>query len=57
MSVTVSLSHIVYAVRLPGRESRVKEPFHRSMQQVVEEVVTVLLPVLREKPFALFGHR
>lgn len=57
MSVTVSLSHIVYAVRLPGRESRVKEPFHQSMQQVVEEVVTVLLPVLREKPFALFGHR
>ncbi|XP_076157022.1 S-acyl fatty acid synthase thioesterase, medium chain [Alosa pseudoharengus] len=46
----------VYAVRLPGRESRVKEPFHQSMQQVVEEVVTVLLPVLREKPFALFGH-
>lgn len=46
----------VYAVRLPGRESRVKEPFHQSMQQVVEEVVTVLLPVLKEKPFALFGH-
>lgn len=46
----------VYAVRLPGRESRINEPLHQSMHQVVEEVLRVLLPVIQEKPFALFGH-
>ncbi|XP_039978459.1 S-acyl fatty acid synthase thioesterase, medium chain [Xiphias gladius] len=46
----------VFAVRLPGRESRAKEPFLQNMQQIVDEVLGVLLPVLREKPFALFGH-
>ncbi|XP_029976799.1 S-acyl fatty acid synthase thioesterase, medium chain [Salarias fasciatus] len=46
----------VLAVRLPGRESRGKEPFVSSMAQIVDEVVDVLLPVLREAPFALFGH-
>lgn len=47
----------VFAVRLPGRESRAKEPFFHSMQQIVDEVVGTLLPLLKEKPFALFGHR
>ncbi|XP_069033148.1 S-acyl fatty acid synthase thioesterase, medium chain isoform X2 [Embiotoca jacksoni] len=47
----------VFAVKLPGRESRAKESFFQSMQQIVDEVVDVLLPVLKEKPFALFGHR
>uniref|UniRef100_A0A3B4ZRG3 oleoyl-[acyl-carrier-protein] hydrolase n=1 Tax=Stegastes partitus TaxID=144197 RepID=A0A3B4ZRG3_9TELE len=42
---------------LPGRESRAREPFFEDMQQIVEEVVDVLLPLLQEKPFALFGHR
>ncbi|XP_028820574.1 S-acyl fatty acid synthase thioesterase, medium chain [Denticeps clupeoides] len=46
----------VCAVRLPGRESRAKEPFFRSMQQITEELCTVLLPEIGEKPFALFGH-
>lgn len=46
----------VFAVRLPGRESRAKEPFFLNMQQIVDEVIGVLLPVLKEKPFALFGH-
>ncbi|XP_069033147.1 S-acyl fatty acid synthase thioesterase, medium chain isoform X1 [Embiotoca jacksoni] len=46
----------VFAVKLPGRESRAKESFFQSMQQIVDEVVDVLLPVLKEKPFALFGH-
>ncbi|XP_077447483.1 S-acyl fatty acid synthase thioesterase, medium chain isoform X2 [Stigmatopora argus] len=46
----------VFAVKLPGRESRTKEPFFESMQQIVDEVLYVLLPLLREKPFALFGH-
>lgn len=47
----------VFAVKLPGRESRAKEPFFHCMQQIVDEVVGTLLPVLTEKPFALFGHR
>ncbi|XP_070778180.1 S-acyl fatty acid synthase thioesterase, medium chain isoform X1 [Enoplosus armatus] len=46
----------VFAVKLPGRESRGREPFFQSMQQIVDEVVGVLLPLLKEKPFALFGH-
>ncbi|XP_034017237.1 S-acyl fatty acid synthase thioesterase, medium chain [Thalassophryne amazonica] len=46
----------VFAVKLPGRESRAKEPFFEDMQQIVDEVIGVLLPVLKEKPFALFGH-
>ncbi|XP_062866912.1 S-acyl fatty acid synthase thioesterase, medium chain [Trichomycterus rosablanca] len=46
----------VYSVRLPGRESRAKEPFVQNMQQILDEVVGVLLPALKEKPFALFGH-
>ncbi|KAG5842962.1 S-acyl fatty acid synthase thioesterase, medium chain isoform X2 [Anguilla rostrata] len=46
----------VYAVKLAGRESRAKEPFCKSMEQIVDEVIGALLPELREKPFALFGH-
>lgn len=46
----------VLSVRLPGRESRSREPFHQSLQQVVDEVVAALVPLLKEKPFALFGH-
>lgn len=46
----------VLAVKLPGRESRAKEPFFLNMQQIVDEVIAVLLPLMREKPFALFGH-
>ncbi|XP_053302828.1 S-acyl fatty acid synthase thioesterase, medium chain [Pleuronectes platessa] len=46
----------VFAVKLPGRESRTKEPFSQNMQQIVDEVIDVLLPLLKEKPFALFGH-
>uniref|UniRef100_A0AAY5KES7 oleoyl-[acyl-carrier-protein] hydrolase n=1 Tax=Esox lucius TaxID=8010 RepID=A0AAY5KES7_ESOLU len=46
----------VFAVKLPGRETRAKEHFFQSMEQIVDEVISVLLPVLKEKPFALFGH-
>nr|XP_023648796.1 S-acyl fatty acid synthase thioesterase, medium chain [Paramormyrops kingsleyae]XP_023648797.1 S-acyl fatty acid synthase thioesterase, medium chain [Paramormyrops kingsleyae]XP_023648798.1 S-acyl fatty acid synthase thioesterase, medium chain [Paramormyrops kingsleyae]XP_023648799.1 S-acyl fatty acid synthase thioesterase, medium chain [Paramormyrops kingsleyae]XP_023648800.1 S-acyl fatty acid synthase thioesterase, medium chain [Paramormyrops kingsleyae]XP_023648801.1 S-acyl fatty acid sy len=46
----------VYSIKLPGREARVKEHFFGSMQEVVDEVVSALLPALQEKPFALFGH-
>lgn len=46
----------VFAVILPGRERRAKQPFFSSMQQIVDEVTGVLAPVLKEKPFAFFGH-
>ncbi|XP_026999790.1 S-acyl fatty acid synthase thioesterase, medium chain isoform X1 [Tachysurus fulvidraco] len=54
-----ALLHIlaaVYSVRLPGRESRGREPFFQNMQQILDEVLGVLLPELKEKPFAVFGH-
>ncbi|XP_032435703.1 S-acyl fatty acid synthase thioesterase, medium chain isoform X2 [Xiphophorus hellerii] len=46
----------VFAVKLPGRESRSREPFFDNMQQIVDEVISALLPLLKEKPFAMFGH-
>ncbi|RVE66679.1 hypothetical protein OJAV_G00109670 [Oryzias javanicus] len=46
----------VFAVKLPGRESRFREPFFQIMDHIVDEIVATLLPILDEKPFALFGH-
>ncbi|KAJ1100838.1 hypothetical protein NDU88_005913 [Pleurodeles waltl] len=46
----------VYSIRLPGRESRSREPFAEDMNQIVKEIITILLPQLKEKPFAFFGH-
>ncbi|XP_016300013.1 S-acyl fatty acid synthase thioesterase, medium chain-like [Sinocyclocheilus anshuiensis] len=53
---TLNNSIEVYSVRLPGREGRAKEPFFQNMQEIVYEVICVILPQLKEKPFALFGH-
>uniref|UniRef100_H0XIG5 oleoyl-[acyl-carrier-protein] hydrolase n=1 Tax=Otolemur garnettii TaxID=30611 RepID=H0XIG5_OTOGA len=46
----------VHSVRLAGRESRFEEPFAKDIYQVVDEVVCAILPVIQDKPFALFGH-
>ncbi|NXD90097.1 SAST synthase, partial [Chaetorhynchus papuensis] len=46
----------VTCIRLPGRETRHKEPFLKDMTSVVNEVTNVLLKDLKEKPFAFFGH-
>ncbi|XP_041039823.1 S-acyl fatty acid synthase thioesterase, medium chain isoform X1 [Carcharodon carcharias] len=46
----------VYSIRLPGRETRSKEPITQNLQQLIEEISSTLLPSLKEKPFAFFGH-
>ncbi|NXY01527.1 SAST synthase, partial [Pteruthius melanotis] len=46
----------VFCVRFPGRETRHKEPFAKDMTSMVNEVTSVLLKELKEKPFAFFGH-
>jgi len=42
-------------VRLPGRETRLKEPPFTHLAPLVEELAQVLSPYL-ERPFAVFGH-
>ncbi|KAM4812128.1 S-acyl fatty acid synthase thioesterase, medium chain-like [Urocitellus parryii] len=46
----------VSCLRLAGRESRLEEPFANDINQVVEEIVHALLPIIQDKPFAFFGH-
>ncbi|XP_021097690.1 S-acyl fatty acid synthase thioesterase, medium chain [Heterocephalus glaber] len=46
----------VYSVRLAGRESRTEEPFANDIDEIVDEIVYALLPVVQDKPFAFFGH-
>jgi surfactin synthase thioesterase subunit len=42
-------------VRLPGRETRLREQPYRRMSALVDDAVRALEPVL-ERPYALFGH-
>ncbi|NXY64721.1 SAST synthase, partial [Callaeas wilsoni] len=46
----------VFCIRLPGRETRLEEPFAKDMTSLINEVTSVLLKELKEKPFAFFGH-
>uniref|UniRef100_A0A8I5T3V8 S-acyl fatty acid synthase thioesterase, medium chain n=1 Tax=Pongo abelii TaxID=9601 RepID=A0A8I5T3V8_PONAB len=50
------LIFFMHSLRLPGRESRVEEPFASDISQLVDEVVCALQPVIQDKPFAFFGH-
>ncbi|XP_056375081.1 S-acyl fatty acid synthase thioesterase, medium chain [Hyla sarda] len=46
----------VCSIRLPGRESRTSETMPQSMDQIVDEITSVLLSHLQNKSFAFFGH-
>ncbi|XP_033639702.1 S-acyl fatty acid synthase thioesterase, medium chain-like [Asterias rubens] len=46
----------VNAIRLPGRESRFKDPLYSNLDLLIEELCRILLPSLQEKPFSFFGH-
>ncbi|ARU62664.1 hypothetical protein CBW65_18050 [Tumebacillus avium] len=46
----------VVAIQLPGRESRLFEPVFTSLQPLLETLAAELLPHLKDKPFAFFGH-
>lgn len=45
----------VIAVRLPGREVRLREPPFRDMRPLIREL-TAVLEVQLDRPFAVFGH-
>lgn len=45
----------VAALRLPGREGRLREPAQADLTRIVEAIVTALA-LVRDRPFALFGH-
>lgn len=46
----------LYAVQLPGRETRLVEPLFTRLPPLVEATAAALLPHLADKPFAFFGH-
>lgn len=46
----------VSAIQLPGRETRFKEVAFSDMPLLVSEVVTGVLPYIKNSPFAVFGH-
>ena len=45
----------MYAVQLPGRETRMREPRFTSVKELVPELMSALLPAL-DMPFVFFGH-
>ncbi|HEY9402418.1 MAG TPA: alpha/beta fold hydrolase [Pyrinomonadaceae bacterium] len=45
----------VRAVRLPGRDSRLREPALSSMPELVEPISRAMRPYV-DQPFAIFGH-
>jgi medium-chain acyl-[acyl-carrier-protein] hydrolase len=46
----------VSAIQLPGRETRFKEVAFSDMGLLVSEVLTGILPYIKNSPFAVFGH-
>lgn len=46
----------VYAVRYPGRETRVREPALDSVRALADGVLAELIPLWSARPIVLFGH-
>lgn len=46
----------ILPVQLPGRENRVREALLHSCTEIVDQVVTALLPYLQTGNFSIFGH-
>lgn len=46
----------ICAVELPGRGKRFMEPAYTHMDQLIDDLLPVIEPVLAEKPFVFFGH-
>lgn len=55
LATALSPEFDVYAVQYPGRQDRHGEPFVESIDDLADQVVAALQPVL-EAPVALFGH-
>lgn len=46
----------IYALQLPGRGMRLREPAFENMSAVVPEVVQAISPLIMNKPYIFFGH-
>lgn len=46
----------LYPVQLPGRSYRWQESIYVSINELVDALISVLLPVINQKPYVLFGH-
>ena len=46
----------VVPVQLPGREDRLSEKPLQRMEDIVDRLIEALSPLMRDFPFALFGH-
>ncbi len=45
----------VWAVQLPGRGSRIKDPPYTQMQPLIRDLIEAIMPYLNQ-PYAIFGH-
>ncbi|WP_054532739.1 thioesterase II family protein [Herpetosiphon geysericola] len=44
------------AIELPGRGKRFMEPAYTNLEQLLNDLIPVIKPLLEEKPFVFFGH-
>jgi medium-chain acyl-[acyl-carrier-protein] hydrolase len=55
-ATTLPASVEVCAVQLPGRGKRVSEPAFTRLPALIEALAEALVPYLKQRPFAFFGH-
>ena len=46
----------LYPIQLPGRSSRWKEPALTHIDALIDAITPVLLPIIEQRPYVLFGH-